>query len=230
MMLKNLLLILIADLKNHFKNRKFMIVIIIATLIPALIVILSLSYNKFSIDQFPLNGQLYTLSVLLVLSFINLKILHRGFNFYSVKVVQEKKRNLNYKYFTLYFALLLSLLIQNIILLVSNLPLGILVMALGGLSFSSLKTYFIFSYIIINLLGIFAIFFNEVFKNTGSMITIYIYLIFASLIVFSSNRMESVIYIDLNFLPYLLILALIFFLLLNFPTFHKLINKNNGEV
>ncbi|MGM0409730.1 MAG: hypothetical protein ACQEQF_03115 [Bacillota bacterium] len=229
-MLKNLLLIIIADLNKHFKSRKFMIINILSALIPALIVILSLSYNKFNIDQFPLNGQLYTLSVLLVLSFINLKILYSRFNFSNGKVAQEWKKRLNCKYFTLYFALFLSLLIQNIILVISNLPLGFMVMALGGLSFSSLKKYYLVCYFIINLLGIIAIFLNEVFKNTGAMITIYIYLIFVSLIIFSPNRMESAIYIDLNFLPYLLILALIFFLLLIFPAFHKLINKNNGEV
>jgi hypothetical protein len=226
-MVKNILIIFISDIRNHLKDRKFMVVNLFAASIPALLIILSLPYNRFEIGEFPINGQLYTLSVLLILSYINLNSLQGGIVFFDVLSSNDWKERLGCKYFSLYFAKFLSMLLQNLILLISNLPIGVMVLTLGGFTFSSLKIYFICTYLIINSLGIIGMFFNYIFDSVLRITVLYIYLIFGSLIMFPLNRMESDIYIDLKFLPYLILVSFILFLLLIFPPFHEMVNNRS---
>lgn len=185
-MIINTLIIFTSELKIYLNNRKFKWVNLILIFLSSFLVILSLPYTDEIKTQMPLNGLIFTNSIIIILSYYNLKTLNGGLEINKSLTGVEWKKNKGYSYKSIYSGIFFSRVLFNIIFLISILPVGILVISLGGITFSKLLSLYIFTFLLTSVCTSLGIFVREFFSKMRGLVTTYIYLLFLLLYVFTS--------------------------------------------
>lgn len=185
-MIINTLIIFTSELKIYLNNKKFKWLNLILIFLNAFIVIVSLPYNDLFEIGIPLNGLLFTNSLIIILTYYNLKSINGGLKIKKSFSGSEWKKNKGYSYWAIYSGIFLSRLLFNILFLISTLAAGILVISLGGITFNKIFKFYLFLLLLSSLFSIIGILARNFFTKMRGIITTYIYLLFLILFVFTS--------------------------------------------
>ena len=185
-MIINILVIFTSELKIYLNNRKFKWLNIILIFLSSFIVIFSLPYSNLFEMEIPLNGVLFTNFLIIILIYYNLKSLNGGLEIKRSLSGREWKKYKKYSYWAIYSGIFLSRLLFNILFLISILPVGIMVISLGGITYNKFLNFYFFLFILANIISIIGILAREFLSKMRGVITTYIYLFFLLLLVFTS--------------------------------------------
>ncbi len=209
-LVEKLIMIFISDIHNYVQDVKFWML--------NSLIILGVGYSVAQAwpHEFaqgfiePLVGRVFVYSLAIILLFSNLYLVDGLFRFKGVHTISQWKHYGGFSTGEIVTAKALSVGIQNIVLLVSTVPVGVLVSFVSGLPVRALLHIYLMTAVLAISTGWLRLVVNENFRQRGWLVAIFLGGLFILALVITAPAQYA--YLDLRVLLVLLGLSIVLLL------------------